>query len=751
MISRALLLLAMAASCVAVQVTVSNTRLPLDNNGDLLKTGELDILMNLERDGYIYFYASDWGCVRQVSCCTSSAPWPSNNCWTCCPAQRAAAYQANHTIQAYRTRDFATWENLGVLIGIADRAAGAMFVPRVLYNPTTAQYVMWFENYSGSKTPVGGEYSVAVSARPDRDFRVVIDRPHSASFACGTSQGDFDLFIDPDIPSVAYVVNTYYDHFCIEELNSEFTGGTGRVAKVTAMDPTIEGHPPGDEAPAVFKRGEWFYLTYASGCCGCVGGSITWQHRSKHPLGPWEQIGSLLTPNGPVTRAQQRAVFRVPAPPTQSTPDGGWTYIHIGNQWGSSITPAQRRLPQGGVEGTCEDHALLYWWILAFDANDSIVPRTTFDRSATFEMLPPAPLSACASVVPLPQDCNETASSSTGKLGGGDWTLFANLSDPASAFSASALIANFSTTSCGGVAIKLDDTSSKAFSSATKHFLALGVPSANPALRAKAAAWGASAAPAIAGVAEAYTLVVNTSASHESIFLLGEDSAGAFYAVQTLLQVGRASSSCDVPELSIVDYPDLELRGGELESSFDVHNQTTWWHSVADEMASLKLNWVLYDTNVGLTYDWSTEDWTEPSAVSTRAHLENKRYFEERHIKVCMVIGAKYDPRTLEAKAVTGEPFVFADGSDIATALTPSATGDPINGDFEDVHNVTLPGGGVALMPVGWTFEKGSHNWSGIPCSLDEVNKFSGKRSVKCDIQRFPVSPTVNSIRTLVG
>ena len=124
------------------------------------------------------------------------------------------------------------------------------------------------------------------------------------------------------------------------------------------------------EAPTMFKRGEWYYLLYASGCCGCKGGSITWMHRAKHPLGPWSKNGTLLSPNGPVSRAQQRAVFTVP------TPGGGTEYVHLGNQW----------VPGAGGEGTCTNEGLLYWWLLKFTKDGSIAPLTKFEPHITFEM-----------------------------------------------------------------------------------------------------------------------------------------------------------------------------------------------------------------------------------------------------------------------------------------------------------------------------------------------------------------------------
>ena len=143
------LISAAAAAAAATRVTLSNTRLPVDTDGNTMITGEIQIFNNIERDGYYYVYETNWGCCRQVDCCTSSKPWPQGDCWQCCPAQvhSPCTYAQNHTIQAYRTRDFTSWENLGALITPAMKHAGSMFVPRVVYSARDDRYVMWFARH----------------------------------------------------------------------------------------------------------------------------------------------------------------------------------------------------------------------------------------------------------------------------------------------------------------------------------------------------------------------------------------------------------------------------------------------------------------------------------------------------------------------------------------------------------------------------------------------------------------------------
>jgi hypothetical protein len=239
----------------AARVTLSNTQLPTDTEGRSLLTGEIGFLDNVPRDGYYYAYESNWGCCRQVNCCNSSLPWPEGKCWTCCPAQRHSpcTYNVNHTIIAYRTRDFQAWESLGALITPAMRNPGTVFVPRVIYNARDQRYVMWFENYNATNPdpakPGLVSYSIAVSSSAAGPFTLVRDGPsNSAQFACGTVQGDFDLFTDDD--GEAYIILTHYSSFCVERLTPGYLGGTGETASLPARDVQIAGHPPGDEAPA---------------------------------------------------------------------------------------------------------------------------------------------------------------------------------------------------------------------------------------------------------------------------------------------------------------------------------------------------------------------------------------------------------------------------------------------------------------------------------------------------------------------
>lgn len=124
------LLLAAAAAHV---VTLSNTELPRDTAGMPLVTGEMSVLNNLERDGWVYLYMTNWGCCEQVDCCQAGLPWPENRCWECCPAliDAGCIYSTAHSFSAYRTKDMAAWEHLDDVVGggLPSRNPGARSPP----------------------------------------------------------------------------------------------------------------------------------------------------------------------------------------------------------------------------------------------------------------------------------------------------------------------------------------------------------------------------------------------------------------------------------------------------------------------------------------------------------------------------------------------------------------------------------------------------------------------------------------------
>ena len=322
-------------------VTLSNLSLPKDTAGNDLITGESSVL---SWGGAYYVYFNDWGSCPGVDCCSSLL-----GCADCCfdpPSSRypdTCVYANGHTVVVYRTTDFHTWEPLGVALPLANRKAGILFRPRVVYRASSGTFLMWYEDRWEGQTG----YAIAESPTPEGPFVTIADTVNLH----GTGRtGDFYLFVDDD--GTAYHVRT---GIVIEKLTPDFTAGTGDYYSLSL---------PSVEAPLMFKRTGVYYLLAGVDCCACAGGSNVLVYTAEHPLDPFtfqSDVGSnpsrfsAHVPDHYVTGAQATDVIRVPAA------DGSLQFLWLGNQWVTAGGPGHPR-----------DRDLLYWSVLRFDGDAQI-------------------------------------------------------------------------------------------------------------------------------------------------------------------------------------------------------------------------------------------------------------------------------------------------------------------------------------------------------------------------------------------
>ena len=73
--------------------------------------------------------------------------------------------QLNHNVSLWTSTDLFDWSYEGIVFGMATSGlpSGAMFCPKVLYNPATATWVMWVNPVLGDNFGVS-YYAVATSA-----------------------------------------------------------------------------------------------------------------------------------------------------------------------------------------------------------------------------------------------------------------------------------------------------------------------------------------------------------------------------------------------------------------------------------------------------------------------------------------------------------------------------------------------------------------------------------------------------------
>ena len=337
------LLLLLLSPSRARMVTLPNTHLPVDTNGNTLITGEASFLHS-PADGLYYAYMNNWGGCVGVDCCPSP-----DGCASCCFAQGYApdpcVYTANHTVVAYSTPDFGSWTFLGEALPPAARVPGIEFRPQVVYNGS--HYLMFYEDRWTSGANRG--YALAASRAAAGPFATVSD---SIVMGGRGRVGDFDVFLDP-ADGRGYHVRT---GLTIQPLDATLSRPQGAAVDVPL--PSVEG-------PAMFVRGGVYYLLAGQGCCACRGGSNVVVFTAPSPMGPWAHRGdvgsnasapfSKHSPFNYVTRAQQTKVLAVPSS------SGALQYLWVGNQWVTSQAP-----------GAPRNKDLLFFALLKFAADGNI-------------------------------------------------------------------------------------------------------------------------------------------------------------------------------------------------------------------------------------------------------------------------------------------------------------------------------------------------------------------------------------------
>ena len=268
--------------------------------------------------------------------------------------------------KVYSSTDLAHWRDCGFLFDARgkawqDRCGGGgygCYRPHVLYNKATGKYVLWinvYDNRSG--------YMVFTAPSPVGPFteapEPVLGVNRSAP-AGGLNNGDHDLFLDDDGTAwLAYTDWVAGGSIVVERLDADFLSGTGSYARVT---------PARTEAPALFRRGNRYYLAYSDPNCGyCATGT---SYRSAEAiLGPWSG-GSKLSGNSCGGQPSFVSVFPGPLGP-----------VHL---YGSDLwNDAAKNEALAGY----------YWAPLRFSADGAIQPLDCADtaRAALSEGAPSGP------------------------------------------------------------------------------------------------------------------------------------------------------------------------------------------------------------------------------------------------------------------------------------------------------------------------------------------------------------------------
>lgn len=215
-------------------------------------------------------------------------------------------------VSAYRSTDLKTWEFRGDVLtqsSAAELGRAKIERPKVIYNSSTGQYVMWMHKENGDDY-AEARAAVATSSTVDGGYTYRGSfRPLGAHMS-----RDITLFKDDD--GTAYMASAARENadMNVYRLTADYTG-------VAALVRTLW---PGSyrEAPAMFKRnGVYFLLT--SGATG-------WQpNQQKYATatsvtGTWSALANV----GDSTGFGSQTAYVLPVQGAQAT-----SYLYLGDRW----------------------------------------------------------------------------------------------------------------------------------------------------------------------------------------------------------------------------------------------------------------------------------------------------------------------------------------------------------------------------------------------------------------------------------
>lgn len=190
--------------------------------------------------------------------------------------------------KVYTSTDLVTWQDRGALFDAStkiwqtrcDGNTYGCFRPHVIYNKSTAKYVLWINVYDNR---VG--YRVFTSSKPTGPFIEQAEPKlavNSEAAVAGLNNGDHDTFVDDD--GTAYLAYTDWrakGAIAVEQLSAGYLTGTGKVTKAITPGET--------EAPSLFKRKGIYYLVYSDPNCGYCSGTGASYRTAPSPMGPWSE------------------------------------------------------------------------------------------------------------------------------------------------------------------------------------------------------------------------------------------------------------------------------------------------------------------------------------------------------------------------------------------------------------------------------------------------------------------------------
>lgn len=254
---------------------------------------------------------------------------------------------ANVGVHAYSSADLLNWRDEGIALAVSDDPASdiargcILERPKVLHNPRTGTFVMWFHLEPKGRGYAAAHAGVAVADRPAGPFRFLRsgrvnpgiwptnvtaadkapDTILARDFAGGQMARDMTLFVD--------AAGTAFHVYASEE---------NRTLQVAALAPDWLSHDGrytrvlpggGNEAPALFRaRGRYYMI--ASGLTGWAPNPAR-SYVADSPFGPWTSLGNPVrgTPAQVATTFGAQSTHVLPVP----GPDGAERFVFMADLW----------------------------------------------------------------------------------------------------------------------------------------------------------------------------------------------------------------------------------------------------------------------------------------------------------------------------------------------------------------------------------------------------------------------------------
>lgn len=158
-------------------------------------------------------------------------------------------------VRCYSSKDLYNWKNEGVALSVVKDdpthpiAEGSIIErPKVIYNPKTRQYVMWFHLELKGQGYSAAQSGVAVSPRVTGPYKFVANfRPNNQMAR------DQTLFVDTDGKAYQFYASEENHTMHVSLLSDDFTKPAGRYERIFVEQDM--------EAPCVFKhQGRYWFI-----------------------------------------------------------------------------------------------------------------------------------------------------------------------------------------------------------------------------------------------------------------------------------------------------------------------------------------------------------------------------------------------------------------------------------------------------------------------------------------------------------